>query len=201
MVRFFKILLISILLMGIGQAQYSEYYIHSIGVIGTNHVNRSQVIRISGLDKQDEITADGTSQAVKDLWASGWFSDIKIYAIDPTEESIDLVIQVEENPRMAKLFISGFDELSKDQIKATFDTHHKMILTPYKLSKIKEKVGDLYVSEGFLQAKVNTYTIPADSQLVNLIIDIDEGEEVGITKISFHGNHLFEESDLKDEMG
>ncbi|MCK4558383.1 MAG: outer membrane protein assembly factor BamA [Calditrichia bacterium] len=200
MVRFFKILLISTFLMGIGQAQHSEYYIGSIGVIGTNHVDRSQVLRISGLDKQDEITADGISQAIKDLWASGWFSDVKIYAIDPTKESIDLVIQVEENPRIAKLFISGYDELSKDQIKATFDTHYKMILTPYKLSKIKEKIEDLYISEGFLQAKVNTYTIPADSQLVNLIIDIDEGEEVEIGKISFHGNHAFEESDLKDEM-
>ena len=114
MVRFFKILLISILLMGIGQAQYSEYYIHSIGVIGTNHVDRSQVLRISGLDKQDEITADGTSQAVKDLWASGWFSDIKIYAIDPTEESIDLVIQIEENP---------MTELSRD-IDFNFEADH-----------------------------------------------------------------------------
>ena len=195
-----KILFISFVLIGISQAQQSEYYIRSLGVIGTEHVDRSQVLKISGLEKKDKVTGDGISQAIKDLLVSDWFSDIKIYAMDPTEEWIDLVIQVEENPRMSKLFISGSNELSDEQIKETFESHPKMILTSYKISKIEEKIEALYISEGFLQVEVNSYTIPADSQLVNLIVDIEEGEEVEISKISFHGNQLFKDDDLKDVM-
>jgi outer membrane protein insertion porin family len=198
--KLINILIMSLLLVGINHAQESEYYIGSIGVIGTNYVNRSQIIKISGLDKKDKVTGDGISQAIKDLWTSEWFSDVKIYALEPDNESIDLVIKVEENPRMAKLFISGCDELSKDQIKETFETHHKMILTSYNLAKIKEKIENLYLSEGFLQTQVNTHTVPSDSQLVNLIVEIDEGEEVEISKISFRGNHSFEDDDLKDAM-
>jgi outer membrane protein insertion porin family len=74
-----------------------------------------------------------------------------------------------------------------------------MILTPYKIAKIEEKIENLYVSEGFLQIKVSSFTVPADSQLVNLIIDIDEGKEVEISRISFHGISAFDEEDLKDE--
>jgi len=198
--KLLKTLILSLVLMGVGLAQHSEYYLRSVGVIGTEHVDRSQVLRISGLDEKDKVTGDGISQAIKDLLVSGWFSDVKIYAMDPNEDWIDLVIQVEENPRMAKLFISGSNELSDDQINETFESHPKMILTAYKLSKIKEKIEELYISEGFLQVEVNSYTIQADSQLVNLIIDIEEGEEVEISKISFHGNHAMADDDLKDVM-
>jgi len=200
MIWFIKLLLILIMALGIVQAQSSDHYIRSVGVIGTEYVDRSEVLKISGLEKKDKINEEGISQAIKDLWASEWFSDIKIYAMDPTEEWLDLIIQVKENPRMSTLFISGSDELSEDQIKKSFDTHYRMILTPYKVSKIKEKVKDLYISEGFLQAQVSTYTIPADSQLVNLIIDIKEGEEVDIKKITFHGNNAIDDDDLNDAM-
>ena len=200
MLRLLSLALISIVLAGIVQAQHSEYYIRSLGVIGTEHVDRSQVLKISGLEKRDKVTGDVISQAIRDLLVSEWFSDVKIYAMDPTGDWIDLVIQVEENPRMSKLFISGSNELSDEQIQETFDSHYKMILTPYKLSKIKEKIEALYLSEGFLQVEVNSYTIPVDSQLVNLIIDIEEGEEVEIRKISFHGNQSFDDDDLKDVM-
>jgi outer membrane protein insertion porin family len=193
----FSLLLI---LTGILQAQQSEYYIGSIGVLGTNHVDRSQIIKISGLDKQKKINGEGISRAIKDLWASEWFSDVKVYALEPKNESIDLVIQVEENPRMAKFFLNGTEEISEDQIGETFEVYNKMILTPYKIAKIKEKIVDLYITEGFLQTKVSSYTIPADSQLVNLIIDIDEGEEVEVKRISFQGIAAFENSDLKDAM-
>jgi outer membrane protein insertion porin family len=200
MLKFVKSLLVLIATIGIVQAQSSDYYVRSVGVIGTEHVDRSQVLKISGLDKKDKISGDGISQAIKDLWASEWFSDVKIYAMDPNEEWIDLIIQVKENPRLSKLFITGSNELSEDQIKETFDSHHKMILTSYKISKIRKKIEDLYVSEGFLQTQINSYTTPTDSQLVNLIIDIDEGNELEIEKISFQGNKAFEDDDLIDAM-
>jgi outer membrane protein insertion porin family len=152
----FSLLLI---LTGILQAQQSEYYIGSIGVLGTNHVDRSQIIKISGLDKQKKINGEGISRAIKDLWASEWFSDVKVYALEPKNESIDLVIQVEENPRMAKFFLNGTEEISEDQIRETFEVYNKMILAPYKMAKIKEKIVDLYITEGFLQTKVSSYTI------------------------------------------
>jgi outer membrane protein insertion porin family len=189
-----------LLLTGITQAQESDYYIGSIGVIGTDYVARSQVIKISGLEKKDKINGEDVRQAIKDLWASEWFSDIKVYALEPKNGSIDLVIQVDENPRLAKVYISGAEELSEDQIRDTFKSYNKMILTPYRITKIKEKIEDLYVSEGFLQTKVTSYTVPTDSQLVNLIFDIEEGKEVEIKKISFHGNSAFDESDLKNAM-
>ena len=194
------ILILLMILIGINHAQVSEYYIGSVGVIGTNFVDRSQVVKISGLDKREKITGDGISQAVKDLWTSEWFSDVQIYALEPKGGSIDLVIQVEENPRLAKLFINGAEELSEEQIRETFETYNKMILTPYSISRMKERIKDLYMSEGFLQTTVTTYTIPTDSQLVNLIIDIDEGEEVEVKHITFDGNDTFDDDDLKDAM-
>jgi len=198
--KFKNILLTSILLSGIVNAQQLEYYINSIGVIGTNYVDRSHVVKISGLNTDEKVGGDDVTRAIKDLWTSEWFSDIKIYALEPNNETIDLVIQVEENPRLAKLYITGTKEISEDQIRETFDSHNKMILTSYKISKIKQNIEKYYISEGFLQTKINTYTVPTDSQLVNLIIDIEEGEEVSIEQILFHGNSEFDDDDLRDQM-
>jgi hypothetical protein len=69
--RTFKyILFTTLLLSGIVNAQQLEYYVGSIGVIGTNYVDRSQVVKISGLDTEEKVGGDDVTRAIKNLWTS-----------------------------------------------------------------------------------------------------------------------------------
>lgn len=194
------LILICFLFIGTGLAQPTGIQIRSLGMVGNETMKIPQVLKIAGLEDDKEIVAEDLQQAIKNLWATGIYADVKIYAFNQTEEAVDLTILLDEFPRLRKLFISGCEEISKSRIKAKIKIGERIILSPYKLSKISQSVKNFYISEGFLGVKVETYTITIDSGFVNLIIDIEEGVEVEVESIKFHGNQIFDDDELKDLM-
>jgi outer membrane protein insertion porin family len=181
-------------------SQVRKVKISSIVVEGNNKSEPSTIRLNSGLMVGKEITGEDIQQALKNLWSLKLFSDVNIYAANQTMDGIDLIIRVKEYPRLRKVEISGHDEIDIDEIEKEISVYRGMVVSPYKLFKIRKNIKNLYVSEGFLLVKIDVDTVAVEPGFVNITIDINEGEEVQIEKISFHGNAAFDEDDLKDAM-
>jgi outer membrane protein insertion porin family len=181
-------------------SQVRKVKISSIVVEGNNKSEPSTIRLNSGLMVGKEITGEDIQQALKNLWSLKLFSDVKIYAANQTVDGIDLIIRVKEYPRLRKVEISGHDEIDVDEIEKEISVYRGMVVSPYKLFKIRKNIKNLYVKEGFLLVKIDVDTVAVEPGFVNISIDINEGEEVQIEKISFHGNVAFDEDDLKDAM-
>jgi outer membrane protein insertion porin family len=179
-------------------SQVRKVKISSIVVEGNNKSEPSTIRLNSGLMVGKEITGEDIQQALKNLWSLKLFSDVKIYAANQTVDGIDLIIRVKEYPRLRKVEISGHDEIDVDEIEKEISVYRGMVVSPYKLFKIRKNIKNLYVKEGFLLVKIDVDTVAVEPGFVNISIDINEGEEVQIEKISFHGNVAFDEDDLKD---
>ena len=181
-------------------SQVRKVKISSIVVEGNNKSEPSTIRLNSGLMVGKEITGEDIQQALKNLWSLKLFSDVNIYAANQTVDGIDLIIRVKEYPRLRKVEISGHDEIDIDEIENEISVYRGMVVSPYKLFKIRKNIKNLYVNEGFLLVKIDVDTVAVEPGFVNISIDINEGEEVQIEKISFHGNAAFDEDDLKDAM-
>lgn len=198
--RFGLILGLVLLWLATGLAQERKIRIASITVEGNKAAEASSVRLNSGLLVGNEITGDDLQQAVKNLWAIRLFSDIKILVANQTSDGIDLIIRVAEYPRMNELVINGTDELDNDDIEKEIATYKGMVVSTFKLAKIKSTIRKMYMDEGYLLAEVTVDTVSAETGRVDIKVDVVEGARVQIEKITFHGNEAFDDDDLKDEM-
>jgi outer membrane protein insertion porin family len=185
---------------GISQGQVKKIKISSIVVEGNEKSEASTIRLNSGLMVGEEISGEDIQQAIKNLNALKLFSDVKILGANQTMEGIDLIIRVQEYPRLRKVEITGNDELGVDEIEEEISVYRGMVVSSYTLFKIRKSLKKLYETEGYLLAKIEVDTVLVEPGTVNVQINIQEGEQVQIERITFHGNVAFDEDDLKDEM-
>lgn len=198
--RFFILLILLVGIVETSQSQVRKVKISSIVVEGNDKSEPSTIRLNSGLIVGKEIAGEDIQQALKNLWSLKLFSDIKILAANQTTTGIDLIIRVEEYPRLRKVDILGHEEIDVDEIENEISVYRGMVVTPYKLFKIKKNIKNLYVKEGFLLVDIEVDTVVVEPGFVNVSINIDEGEEVQIEQITFHGNEAFDDDDLKGSM-
>ena len=112
----------------------------------------------------------------------------------------DLLIKVREYPRLKAVELSGNEEFDKDDIEKEIIVYRGMRVSPVKMSKISQTIKNMYLEEGYLLAEINIDTVAVETGMVNMNIFINEGKEVQVEKIRFHGNEIFDDDDLKDAM-
>jgi len=174
--------------------------IASITVEGNRTAEASTVRLNSGLMVGQEIMGEDLQKAVKNLWSIGIFSDVKIIVTNQTYEGIDLLIEVEEYPTLRKIELIGNEEFDSEDIEKEIVVYRGMRVSSYKISKIKQNIKKMYMDEGFLLAEIDIDTIQVENGIVNLRINLNEGEEVQVETIRFHDNKVIDEDDLKDAM-
>ncbi len=181
-------------------SQTQSIIINSIAIEGNESADASTIRGNTGLKSGMSITGEDIQKAIKNLWALRIFEDVQVFITNQGTDGIDLLIKVKEYPRLNNINISGYDEFSEEDIKDALEIYKGAIITPYKISLMKEKVIKKYHDEGFLLAKITIDTSFARKQRVDLNIIIEEGAEVQIEKITFHNNVAFDNDELLDEM-
>lgn len=182
------------------QSQVQKIHINLIEVQGNTTADASMIRLNSGFTSGAEITGEDIQQAIRNLWSLQIFSDVQIYATNQTIQGLDLLIKVKEYPRLKELILNGYDELSKKDVEEALDTYRSMVVSPYKISRMKKNLLKKYHEEGYLLAEVKFDTVDAGANYVNLKADINEGAEVQVEKIRLHGLKYFDEDDLAGEM-
>jgi outer membrane protein insertion porin family len=180
--------------------EVSNLYISSIIIEGNRESEAGKIRQNSGLLVGKRIVMEDLQEAIKNLWAMNLFSDIQIFASSQSENELNLIIKVEELPRLRKVRVEGNEEIDTDEIMEFITLYRGMVISLYKLFKIRHAVKKLYLKEGFLLAEVNVDTVVVKPGIVDLQINIAEGKKVQIELITFHGNQSFEEDEIKDMM-
>ena len=181
-------------------AQGRKIIIHSIAIEGNISADASTVRLNSGLAEGASISGDDLQEAIRNLWSLGIFSDVQIFLVNQAADGIDILIRVKEFPRMRKISYTGYDALSETDVKEALNAYRGMVVTPSKIADMKERLLKKYMQEGYLLAKVSIDTVNTAKQRVDVNVVIDEGAEVQIEKITFHGNTHLDSDDLLDAM-
>ncbi|MBW8318937.1 MAG: outer membrane protein assembly factor BamA [Rhizobium sp.] len=125
-------------------------------------------------------------ESVKRLYATGFFSDVRISVSGGT-----LVVNVSENQLVNQVVFNGNRKIKDDKLRGFVQTQP---MGPYSESLISadiERIKEAYAGIGRSDVEVTTQVVPVAEGRVNLAFVVNEGERTKIDKINFVGNNAY----------
>lgn len=172
----------------------TPFEVKDIRVEGIQRTEAGTVFNYLPLKVGETYTDDKGTAAIKALYATGLFKDIRIEV-----EGNVLVVALEERPSIAKVDFTGTKEFEKDQlIKAlkeigVGETH---IFDKSLVDRAEQELKREYLSKGLYGVQITTTVTPIERNRVNVTFAVDEGDAAHIKQIKFVGNKAFSDSEL-----
>jgi outer membrane protein insertion porin family len=155
----------------------------------------------SGLREGQDIIWEDLQKAVKQLWALGLFSDIRIIQDRQIRDGVYLNIQVEELPRFEKLVVEGNKKIKTEEIQSDVGFFRGQVLNPNHIITAKKKLLRLYEEKGYTLAQIEAKTFKSETEgKAVLHLNINEGRKVQIQQIRFFGNAVIPDGKLRRQM-
>ncbi len=166
--------------------------IKKVEFVGLKHISDISAKEISLLQSGDELSIEKVDRSIKKFYEYGYFENIRAYFEDGV-----LKYEFVEKPSILKIEYKNVSddlkELLKDKIKKG------MIFSDEQLKKIREFIVNYYDAKG----EFNTIVI-FDKKFVNngviITININKGESLTITNLSFYGAKKESKDDIEDEL-
>lgn len=179
-----------------GQAQ--DFVIKDIRVEGIQRTEAGTVFGYLPVRVGDRFDAQRGTQAIRALFASGLFKDVRLEV-----EGDVLVVIVEERPAIAAVDVSGVKEFDKDQVNKSLrevGLAEGRIFDRSLLERAEQELRRQYLSRGLYGVDIKTTVTPIERNRVNISIIAEEGDIAKIRSITFTGNKIFSEGTLRSQM-
>ena len=181
-----------------------EYEIGGITVSGSDNLDKTVVILLSGLAVGDKITVpgDNLTKAVKALWKQRLFSDISIQVTEKQGSLIFLNIHLEELPKLSKFYFLGVKKSWKDDLREELKLQRGSIVTENLIITSGNKIKRYFKEKGYLDVDVKIAQ-ELDTAMGNYVIlgfRIATGAKIKINDITFVGNKEVTEKTLQKAM-
>lgn len=174
------------------------FVVKDIRVEGVQRTEAGTVFSYLPVKVGERIDDDKAAQAVKALYATGFYSDVRLEA-----DGDVLVVAVQERPAIAAIEVEGAKEFTKDNLKDGLKQAgiaESKIYDKSLLDRAEKELKRQYTSRGFYSSKVRTTVTPLERNRVSLRFDIEEGEITRIADINIIGAKDFTERQLLREM-
>ncbi len=165
-----------------------------IVVSGNQRLSIETIIMFSGLEPNINLDNQELNKAIKKLYKTNYFNDIKIL---PEGEVIK--IEVSENPIIQSIKIDGIK--NKDILKQLSKFTKKKEKYPFLENQIKDQKNlllNVVRSTGFYFAQIDTNVIDNLNNSVDILYTVKLGKRAKIKKIIFQGNKIFRDSKLRN---
>jgi len=144
----------------------------------------------------ERVSEAQLAAAARDLFATGLFDDVSL-----AREGDVLVIQVVERPTIARLDISGNDQISEEDLRDGLrqsGLSEGQVLELSTLEEIQRELEGVYQAQGRYSASIDTEVEEVDEGRVQVNININEGEVAKIRQINIVGNEAFDDETLRE---
>ncbi|VXB49661.1 outer membrane protein assembly factor BamA [Brevundimonas sp. G8] len=169
--------------------------INRIIVQGAQRIDQTTVLSYLPIRPGDAVDASVLDVAVRTLSRTGLFADVQLGI-----QNGDLIVQIVENPIINQVVFEGNKALSKDKLTKEVTLSPRGI---YTRAKVQEDVGaivELYRLQGRISATVTPKLVQLEQNRVDVIFEINEGPQTGISAINVLGNQAFSDRDVRGVM-
>lgn len=133
---------------------------------------------------------------VKAIYRMGFFDDV---TVDFSTDGV-LTYTVAERPYVKQVEILGNDAVSTDDVEAALGVRPRTALDTSRLRAGLQRVLRLYREAGHVNTRLDYTLTPEENNQTIITLEITEGETLLVKKITFEGNGVFKEDELKDVM-
>ena len=182
----------------LSSAQTAEpIVVKDIRVEGIQRVEPGTVFTYLPIKVGDTLTPEKTTAAIKALYESGFFKDIRL----DTQGNV-LVVSLDERPTVSQVDFTGLKEFDKDQLRKALKTvgvGESRIFDRSALERAEQEMRRQYLSRGRYGVKLTTTVTPLERNRVAINFSVEEGEVAKIANIHIVGNQAFSEAKLLDQ--
>jgi outer membrane protein insertion porin family len=175
------------------------FVIKDIRVEGVQRTEAGTVFSYLPVKVGDRLDDEKAAQAVKALFATGFFRDVRL----EVEDNSVLLVVVQERPTISKVDLVGNKEFDTDTLKKALKEiglAEARIFDRSALDRAEQEIKRQYVSRGRYAAKVTVTVTPQERNRVAVNITIEEGEVSKIARINIVGASAYPEKELLAQM-
>ncbi len=169
--------------------------IRSVTVQGAQRLEPETIKSYIRLRVGDTYTQSLGDQALKDLYATELFSDVRV-----RNNAGVVVIEVKENPVINRIILEGNKRIKDEKILPEIKLAARQIFTRSKVRADVARIIELYKRQGRFAASVEPKMVTLDQNRVDIVFEITEGPKSKVRKINIIGNDVFSDGELRGEM-
>ena len=174
-----------------------SFIVKDIKIEGLQRTEPGTVFNYLPVQVGDTMTDDKASEAIKSLYRTGNFKDVRI----ESDQNI-LLITVQERPWIADIQFSGNKAFATDKIKDGLKSVGIVEGQIYDKSKVDQaelEIKKQYLAQGKYSANVKTSISPLERNRVAVKFNIEEGIVAKISEINIVGNKVFDKNTLLED--
>nr|WP_223246717.1 outer membrane protein assembly factor BamA [Sulfuriferula thiophila] len=172
-----------------------SFVVKDIRVEGIQRTEAGTVFSYLPVKVGDTLDADKSAAAIKALYATGFFKDVRLEAQNGV-----LIVVVEERPAIAKIDIIGSKEFTAEQIKDGLKQSglaEGRIFDKAMLDRASQEIKRLYFSRGKYAVQIDTTITPLERNRVSITFNVKDGDVAKIRDVNIVGNKAFSEKQLR----
>ncbi|MFZ3174118.1 MAG: outer membrane protein assembly factor BamA [Thiobacillus sp.] len=173
------------------------FVVKDIRVEGIQRTEAGTVFSYLPVKVGEVMTDEKTAAAIKALYATGFFKDVRLEASDGV-----VIVTVEERPSIATITLKGIKEFSADDLKAGLKQTglaEGRVLDRAMLDKAEQELQRQYFNRGKYAVEIKSTLTPLERNRVAVQFDVVEGDSAKIRQINIVGNRDFKEKELLKE--
>jgi outer membrane protein insertion porin family len=175
-------------------ANEADFTVGDIRVEGLQRVSEGTVYNYLPVNIGDHLTAQRVREAIRALYATGFFRDVQL-----RRDGNTLVVVVLERPSIESFEITGNKDIKTEDLQkslrnvglATGKTFDRSVL-----EDVTQYLTDQYYSRGKYGVKVDTHVEEESGNRVKIKIDIKEGNRAKIRQINLVGDTRFPQKEV-----
>ncbi len=169
----------------------SDFTVKNIRILGLQRISEGTVFNYLPIDIGDHLDPQRVRDALRALFATGFFSDVQLRRQDDT-----LLVVVQERPSIESIDIKGNKDIKTEDLNKVL---RMAGLTAGKtfdrstLDDLTAALTDQYYGRGKYAVQINSSVVNLPDNRVRISININEGGRAKIRQIDIVGNTTFKD--------
>lgn len=181
---------------------FSQDFVDRIEVKGNHRIPKETIQYHFNLFTGQSYKKEDLEQGVKNLWATGFFSDIKV-AVSTEDKGSVIFLSVDEYPVIKEILFDIKGKLKKRELleflkNKNIDLPRYFVYDPEKNLNIKTEVLEMMRDQGFNQVTMRSEIKPIGRFEANVIFHIQAGPRFRVETIIFEGKPELKKNILLD---
>ena len=181
-----------------------RYEIADITVTGIGESNHKTLLKLSGLAVGQRVTVPGAdiTEAMKRLWSTGLFANVKIKALKISGNKIWLELLLEQNPKIKEVVFHGVRKGEATELEDKIGMFPGSQISQNGLNRSEKLIRKYFDEKGFKDAdvRVQQRSEPDENGLAYVDVYIDKKEKVKVSTIHLEGNEALTDRNIKKIM-
>lgn len=202
--RFVKTWLLVAILAGFGSILGAQETVEKIEVLGNERVTRDTILYYLTAREGDSYDEASLRRDFRVLWATGFFSNLRIEA-EPGKSGKIVKVIVEENPVIKEIVYKTGKKLKEDDIVNKLKEKDDYVLpysyySPAKIQRVKQTIEGLLMEKGLTGGEIRADLNKKGNNELGIVFRIKEGTKIKVGEIVFAGSPPLADRELSAAM-